>query len=402
MRFFSTVPGQIATLLVGLLAAGSVLAQIDVFNSTRTHPDPLQQDQPIVLELSGQWSDSCVPGFAVTSVAPDRVIVEDVRDRSNLVCATVITPYRLVLNTRGLTDDDWRWADEVEFVVRYADTSETFSETTSGDTPEPDRIISPGLYRASALANQGLVATRQDDNVLFYPLLYDAEGDSRWFFASGQQTGNVIFADLLALSGGQCLDCPPPSTPPDIESAGTLTALLREQESGLDLQLNDGPFIAYEPLLYGYRQFHLGPGVVIPDLSGQWAYRETLDDPNAVVCPDDLVGETFSLALRRFRPSDQSGDEDAVLQFDVTPSSRLADPPSMVVDCRLAAFLPGGFECALVEDSTTGQDDNREVNANGLFRLQVESPQRIPVQQVANISPFVGACGADSVLFRLD
>jgi hypothetical protein len=56
-------------------------------------------------------------------------------------------------------------------------------------------------------------------------LIYDATGQAEWLFSGNAVLGNVFFGELYKFSGGQCLECPLPDSPPISSLAGHVTML---------------------------------------------------------------------------------------------------------------------------------------------------------------------------------
>lgn len=69
------------------------------------------------------------------------------------------------------------------------------------------------------------------------------------------------------MTGGQCLGCPVPDEPTQMDVVGKLTMLM-DSEGLIQVKVNDGLFEEYEPLAYGYGEVNIGgnPTVRIPDL----------------------------------------------------------------------------------------------------------------------------------------
>ena len=134
----------------------------------------------------------------------------------------------------------------------------------------PLEQMQSGLYAAESLQNQGLIIERQGDAVAAYPLIYDEDGNSRWYFSGTFYEDGRYEADLYALSGGQCLGCPAPVMSPELEIVGNILIVVQDP-ANLLVSINDGQLIEYTSLEYGYETYEVAVGDPIPDLEGQWA-----------------------------------------------------------------------------------------------------------------------------------
>jgi hypothetical protein len=100
-------------------------------------------------------------------------------------------------------------------------------------------------------------------------------GESEWLFAGGRIIQDVYFPNLYELTGGQCLGCPPPEQPPQLDIIGKLT-LLMDSQGIVQLKINDGLFTQYQSTVFGYKTFNVGPAGehTLVDLEGRWGIRE--------------------------------------------------------------------------------------------------------------------------------
>jgi hypothetical protein len=84
-----------------------------------------------------------------------------------------------------------------------------------------------------------------------------------------------FFADVLRLSGGDCFGCEPTGATPKMESIGHLS-VLADRPGVLQVKVNDGLFLEYQSLVFGYPTFQLGPAgeQTLVDLEGRWGISE--------------------------------------------------------------------------------------------------------------------------------
>lgn len=370
------------TLLLALVFTPA-LAQLDQVNVS-IHPAPVMQDEPLVIELEGEWPDGCIPRFRLTTIRPDLIAITDFADRDLRLCAAVITPFRQILDTRSQIDADWRWSEELTLLLLNADSQEdpielTLNTEESGDFG-PQFLPSSGIYQTKDFPGQGLVVARQGETTLLYPLSYDETGATEWWLVAGRQVGSVIFADLLTLEGGRCLICSEGlvSGPPVIRDTGDVVVLTGAPGGELEVRFGDVRTVTYQPLLFGHRRFVLAPDAVLPDLSGDWAFRATVLTPNAEPddCIDQHLSSTFAVELAQFQPPSQPRGNDGLVEFTVTPGRLAPEPRPMTLSCEYRAFeiVPDFISCAM--RSVIGDEARFEgdINLLGPDRLSVTPP----------------------------
>ena len=170
--------------------------------------------------------------------------------------------------------------------------------------PQPDDVrsmIQSGLYAAPELNNQGLIIARQGNAVAAYPLIYDEDGDSRWFFSGTLLNDDGTYdADLYALSDGQCLGCPAPMAPPTLEIVGSIaidgsdplepemTVITGEEDNRTEQT------VVYEPVVFGHITYDLY-GEKVAGLEGKWALTVPENPDESHQCPQELLGWVFDL-----------------------------------------------------------------------------------------------------------
>ena len=121
------------------------------------------------------------------------------------------------------------------------------------------QLAEPGLYFSAGLAKQGLLVARQNEAMAIYPLVYDAEGSSEWLFTGTTMSEDTFFTELLRFSGGDCFGCEPSDATPKMSVAGQLSVLV-DRPGLLQVKIDDGMFVAYESLVYGYETVKVGTG----------------------------------------------------------------------------------------------------------------------------------------------
>jgi hypothetical protein len=132
-----------------------------------------------------------------------------------------------------------------------------------------------GLYQAPSLANQGLLVARQNSATSIFPLVYDDAGRSEWLFTGNLMVEDSFFAEILRASGGDCFGCDPGDAQPTLTPIGYLS-VLADRPGVLQVKINDGLFVEYQSLVFGYRTYAVGPAgdQTLIDLEGRWGINE--------------------------------------------------------------------------------------------------------------------------------
>lgn len=339
-------PSLITSLLCWALTATASFDQSEV----RTHPGAgyagnTAYKGPFVLEIVGTWPDDCHPGEqkpVIREYDGASLLVEFDIIVEHITCNDFPTPYRVLVD---LSDVAQRFPDALDLTVRFGETEWRGSlqlrincallqpcEAAPATWPES------GLYDTRTLPMQGLVLARQAEWLAAYPLTYDDTGSSEWLFAANRVHQNVMFSTLFEATGGDCLGCPSNGETPVLGAVGKLT-LFTETQGRSHLKLNDGLFIPYDALAFGYGLLP-GVDVPIPDLSGRWALARSDTGPfeNGSIPPLEVLpgvvdvtfagiaedGESFPLQAQ-FTVTDLEGN-------DVTMMRCLWDE---VLDCLL-------------------------------------------------------------------
>jgi hypothetical protein len=171
----------------------------------------------------------------------------------------------------------------------------------------PQQLAEPGLYYAPYLASQGLLVARQNAATAIYPLVYDNSGSSEWLFTGNVMVENTLFTEIQSFSGGDCFGCEPTGTKPEMTTVGYLSVLV-DQPDKLLVKINDGPFTAYESLVYGYRTFQVGAAgeQTVIDLEGRWGISENRGTNPPLGDLTEFFPGAFDLELEAFVPADSA------------------------------------------------------------------------------------------------
>jgi len=253
------------------------------FSNTKMWFHPLYiVNEPFILDFRGEWPSDCHPGEqkpVITEYTGDSVLIEFESIVEHPVCNDTPTPFRVLVDMSDVVDDVSGEFPLIDVTMRFGG-NEFVKQLDKVcvlrcDPPPPPRDIKPepGLYFSDELEKQGLLIARQNQRMGVVPTIYDASGSSEWLLGPGGMVEDVFFAELLESTGGQCLDCPAPDNPPQLNVVGKISMLM-DSEGVIQVKINDGLFKTYKPLSFGYGAENIGgnPIVRIPDLSGRWAF----------------------------------------------------------------------------------------------------------------------------------
>lgn len=270
---------------------------------------------PYLIEMTGEWQTDCHPGEqkpVISAYTGDTVLIEFETIVEHVTCNDVVTPYRVLVDMSDVVGDLEGFFEEIEITVRFGETEVTHMATLACIcSPEPrGPHINPeeGLYYSSGLEKQGLLLARQNERMGVYPLIYDDVGSSEWVFGGSGIDEDVYFADLYELTGGQCLGCPVPDEPPQMDIVGKISMLM-DSEGVVQVKVNDGLFTTYEQSEFGYGSIDVGgsPSRNIPDLRGRWAFVDV--DFDTPVPPDSetsMLPLVFDIVRLRVGPTPPS------------------------------------------------------------------------------------------------
>ena len=305
-----------ALLLLTLLQPG---ASAD-FSRSQVELHPLFPGSgPFIIEISGTWPTDCHPGEqkpVVESFNGQTVNIEFEIIVVHITCNTSDTSFRVLVDMSEAVRTTEPRSDSL--LIRVDFQGETLEQTVDLVCPEDSdcanltadqRVAEPGLYYAPNLANQGLLVARQSTGTAIYPLVYDEAGRSEWLFTGNHMVADSFFAEILRLSGGDCFGCEPTGATPDKTPAGHLS-VLADRPGVLQVKTNDGLFIEYLSLVFGYRTFPVGPAgeQTLVDLEGRWGIGENRGTDPPLGDLTEFFPGAFDLELDEFVPFDtQSG-----------------------------------------------------------------------------------------------
>jgi hypothetical protein len=303
----------LAILSLSALLPSGVLADFSR-SQVELHPG-FPGSNPFIMEISGTWPTDCHPG-------EQKPIVESFDGHAVEIGFEII----IVHITCNTSDSDYRVLVDMSEVVRASkptgellDIRATFQGATleqtvelvcpedaeckrlAGDHQHPES----GLYFAPGKANQGLLVTRQNASTAIYPLVYDESGNSEWLFTGDVMTEDSFFSGILRLSGGDCFGCEPSGSEPEMTIIGYLSVLV-DHPGVLQVKVNDGLFMEYRGLAFGYRTFQVGlaGGQTLVDLEGRWGISENRGTNPPLGDLTEFFPGAFDIELEDFVPAD--------------------------------------------------------------------------------------------------
>lgn len=274
---------------------------------------------PFIVEISGTWPTDCHPGEqkpVVESFDGQTVNIGFEIIVVHITCNMSDTSYRVLVDLSEAVRTTKPQSNSL--LIRADFQGETFEQTVdlvcpdgsdcAGLTGDPHGV-EPGLYYAPNLANQGLLLARQSTGTAIYPLVYDEAGRSEWLFTGNPMLADSFFAEVLRLSGGDCFGCEPTGAAPDMTPVGYLS-VLADRPGVLQVKTNDGLFVEYLSLVFGYRTFPVGPSgeQTLVDLEGRWGISENRGTDPPLGDLTEFFPGAFDLELEEIVPFDtQSG-----------------------------------------------------------------------------------------------
>jgi hypothetical protein len=240
---------------------------------------------PFILEIGGIWPSDCHPGEQkpvvesydghVVEIGFEIVVV-------HVTCNTSDTDYRVLVDMSESVRARPPLSNDLQVRVSFQGASRDYSHELacpvdvdcSGLAGSGQKMES-GLYGHPDLAKQGLLVTRQNEALGIFPLVYDEFGRSAWLFSGNRVEEDSFFAEILQPSGGDCFGCEPSGDEPRLTPIGYLS-VLADRPGILQVKINDGPFVAYRQLVFGYRTFAVGDAgqQILIDLEGRWGISE--------------------------------------------------------------------------------------------------------------------------------
>jgi hypothetical protein len=355
---------------------------------------------PFIIEISGTWPTDCHPGEqkpVVESFDGQTVEIGFEIIVVHITCNDTDTPYRVLVDMSESVRTGPSVADRLRLRAQFQ--GETFEQTLDVVCPDDAscetgdataRGAEPGLYFSPALANQGLLVARQGTGTAIYPLVYDESGKNEWLYAGGHMVEDTFFAEVLRLSGGDCFGCEPTGVVPAMTPAGHLT-VLAESPGLLQVKSNDGLFVEYQSLVFGYHTFGLGPdgAQTLIDLAGRWGISENRGTDPPLGDLTEFIPGAFDL-----RPTDAAETPPgSALAGQV--SYRLSSPDGVVLGdlvCKGDVAPDGsGAACDFIDPTDA---------AEPLFRFYQQGPYRLAIEYARPVIAIGTPPGGQAV--RLD
>lgn len=374
------------------------------FSNTGVYAHPLYwvSSEPYLLDIKGNWSSDCHPGEqkpVISEYTGDSVLIEFEIITEHVNCNDLLTPYRVLVDMGDVVDDVPGEFLSIDVTIRFGGDEymeRVFQGCPLCSPPPPPRDVKPesGIYYSNGLEKQGLLIARQNQRMGAYPLIYDESGSSEWVLGPGGIVEDVFFTELYESTGGQCLACPPPDEPPQMNAVGKISMLM-DGEGVIQVKINDGLFTTYEPLNFGYGKVDIGgnPVVNIPDLSGRWAIVDTDIEPYlGTPPPTSVLPLVFDIYLK---PPPTIGD---IPPIPIPPPPEGSPPAGNAsywvrdMDGEEVAEMRCDYETTMICKLAASE------NSDG-FAVQLLSPERMTL---TNLSPItLGKTGTGTAV-RID
>jgi hypothetical protein len=320
----------LATLLLLALLQSSVLADFSR-SQAELHPQ-FPASNPFIIEISGIWPTDCHPG-------EQKPLIESFDGHTVKIGFEII----IVHITCNIRDTNYRALVDMSEVVRTSkplgnllEVQASFQETTLEQTlelvcpqdmdcaglAEDQQRAEPGLYYAQGLANQGLLVARQNAAMAIFPLTYDGSGTSEWLFSGNLMVEDSFFTEILRMSGGDCFGCDPTGTIPEMTPIGHLS-VLADRPGVLQVKVDDGLFVPYQSLVFGYQVFQVGPDgeETLIDLEGRWAISENRGTDQPLGDLMAFFPGSFDIELEAIIPADSEIPQTGQVSYLVTTLS---------------------------------------------------------------------------------
>lgn len=368
-------------LLLSLLPL-SLLAD---FSSSQLTPHPLFPGKdPFIIEITGTWPTDCHPGEqkpvldaydGMSAEISFETIIEHV------TCNTEDTPYRVLIDMSEAVRAGEAIEDMLEITITFQ--GKKLEQVLPLVCPEEidcsgmlsnRQLAEPGLYFSAGLAKQGLLVARQNEAMAIYPLVYDAEGSSEWLFTGTTMSEDTFFTELLRFSGGDCFGCEPSDTRPIMSVAGQLSVLV-DRPGLLQVKIDDGLFVPYDSLVYGYETVEVGTSdkKTITDMAGRWAISENLGDLT------DFFPGTFDIELEKTDPEAEDAPPAGQVSYLV---SALSGQVLGQLICKGQTGEDGADQCEFI-DPTDAADPLFLFYQHGPTRLAIEYGRAVEAEAVA-------------------
>ncbi len=299
--------------LLLMLFPFSVLADFS-HSQVVSHPR-LPGTGPFIIEISGTWPTDCHPGEqkpVVESFDGHTVEISFEIIIVHITCNTGDTVYRALVDMSEVVRTSKPLGDMLD--VRVSFLGSTLEHTLELVCPQDRDCASlsrdqqrpePGLYYTPGLANQGLLVARQNAATAIFPLVYDESGRSEWLFTGNRMVEDSFFTEVLSLSGGDCFGCEPTDTKPEMTSIGHLSVLV-DGPGVLQVKVNQGLFMAYQRLVFGYNTFQVGPAneQTLIDLEGRWGISENRGTNPPLGDLTEFLPGAFDIGFEDIVPAD--------------------------------------------------------------------------------------------------
>jgi hypothetical protein len=323
--------------------------------------------------MTGTWPTDCHPGEqkpvldaydGLTAEFSFETIVE------HITCNTKDTEYRVLIDMSEAVSAGGVIEDTLDIEVSFQ--GKKLKQTIPLVCPEEAdctgmlsnrQLAEPGLYFSAGLAKQGLLVARQNEAMAIYPLVYDAKGSSEWLFTGTTMSEDTFFTELLRFSGGDCFGCEPSDAKPKMSTAGQLSVLV-DRPGLLQVKIDDGMFVAYESLVYGYKTVEVGTRdkKTLTDFAGRWAVSENLGGLS------DFFPGTFDIEREKIVATGDKAPPSGQVSYLV---SALSGQVLGQLVCKGKTGADGGNRCDFI-DPTDAADPLFLVYQHGPTRLAIE------------------------------
>ena len=256
------------------------------FSDAKLLPHPRYPGaEPFILEITGNWANDCHPGEQKPVIESYDGLEVEVKFETvveHVTCNDVETPYRILLDMSEAVRAAPPEMEALNFVLTFNGfkmESTLMLTCMKEEGCEQDlsnnQLAEPGLYVSQGLAKQGLLVARQNEAMAIYPLVYGKDGGGEWLFTGTTMNEDTFFTELVRFAGGSCLGCEESSATPRMTIAGQLSVLV-DRPGLLQVKFDDGQFVTYESLIYGYNKVEVGTTdkKTLVDLEGRWAVSE--------------------------------------------------------------------------------------------------------------------------------
>jgi hypothetical protein len=310
----SRVKKLLAILPLLALLQSSVLADFSR-SQTVLHPR-FPGTSPFIIEIGGIWPTDCHPGEqkpVVESFDGHTVKIGFEIIIVHITCNNTDTAYRSLVDMSEVVRSSKPLGDMLDVQVGFQ--GETLEQTVELVCPKGKDCASltgnhqrpePGLYSTPGLANQGLLVATQNAATVIFPLVYDESGRSEWLFTGNRMDEDSFFSDVLRLSGGDCFSCKPTGAKPEMTTLGHLSVLV-DHPGVLQVKVDDGLFMEYQSLVFGYKTFQVGSAgeQTLVDIEGRWGISENRGTNPPLGDLTEFFPGAFDIEFENFTSADK-------------------------------------------------------------------------------------------------